>query len=129
MASASSISLISQMVVPYIKSLHMRQQAFLFFAAVSISLAASAQQIRYFPTLKLVRYDFTNLNKPYAAAGKHSETVKPLPAFHPIPPRLDFTGLQKQLNQDVQFLKMEKKNEQLQGLFQGMTQGAVNKRH
>src|SRR3954463_12863679 len=100
MASASSISLISRIVVPYIKSLHMRQQALLFFAAVSISIAASAQQIRYFPTLKLVRNDFTNLNKPYAASsGKHSETVKPLPAFHPIPPRPDFTGLQKQLNQ------------------------------
>jgi hypothetical protein len=107
----------------------MRQRALTLIAALSVSIAASAQQTRYFPTLKLVRHDYTNLNKSYAATGKKTETVKPLPAFHPVPAHLDFKGLHKQLNQDLQFLKMEKRNEQWQGLFQGMTQDAVNKRH
>jgi hypothetical protein len=110
----------------------MRQRALIFIAAVSILQSATAQERHVFPNLNLVRsYNPAEINKS-SAFSKASNTEHVNFSFHhiqyPSQPRPQFPDLQKQLDTDIRFLRIEKRNQVFQGLFQSGMQEAINKK-
>jgi len=104
----------------------MRQRALILIAAVTLCTSVTAQHA-YFPTtLSLVKsYDITNINKPtihYTAHSIQQGNEQQIHAGSTLPPRLNF-DLKHQLGNDIQHLKLEQKNQQWQGIFQGLMQG------
>ena len=108
----------------------MRQQAFLLVAAVSLFYSTTAQQTHFFPKLSLVRtYDVSNFNKsiPTSYVSQGKEKNKPAVHHYQIAPQLQIKTLHQQLGSDLRYLKMEQRNQTMQGIFQGLMQGAVYK--
>jgi len=110
----------------------MRQRALILIAAVSILQSATAQERHVFPNLSLVRtYNPAAINKT-AAFSKTPGTDHVNLSFHhiqyPLQPRAQFPDLQKRLDSDIRFLRIEKRNQVFQGLFQAGMQGALYKK-
>ena len=109
----------------------MKQQALILIAAVSILQSATAQERHVFPNLNLVRtYNPAAINKA-AAFSKATTTEHANLNFHHVQyllqSRTQFPDLQKQLDNDIRFLRIEKRNQVFQGLFQSGMQGALYK--
>ena len=105
----------------------MRQRALILIAAVTLCTSATAQHV-YFPrTLILVKsYDISNINKQrviHHTANSNTEdrSIEMRPTY-PLSPQLDFSDLKNHLGNDIRHLKLEQRNQQWQGLFQGMMQ-------
>ena len=109
----------------------MRRQALLLVAAVSLYFSTTAQQAHFFPKLSLVKtYDVANLNKTFGYSTAISkEKLKPSSTliYAPLSPQLKFKDLHQQLGSDIRYLKIEKRNKDVQDIFQGLMQGATNK--
>ena len=110
----------------------MRQRALILIAAVSILQSATAQERHVFPNLSLVKtYNLAEINKT-AAFSKATNSEHGNVTFHhikyPLQPRAQFPDLQKQLDSDIRFLRIEKRNQVFQGLFQAGMQGALYKK-
>lgn len=105
----------------------MRQQALILIAAVALCTSAMAQHA-YFPsTLSIVKsYDIANINKAAMHTAAHSNQQVSGMQIHPslaVPPRLNLPDLKSQLGNDIKHLKLEQRNQQWQGMFQGFMQG------
>ena len=110
----------------------MRQRALIFIAAVSILQSATAQERHVFPNLTLVRsYNPAQINK-YSSFPKADNTKQVNLSFHhiqyPLQPHPQFPDLQKQLDSDIRFLRIEKRNQVYEGLFQTGMQQAISKK-
>jgi len=109
----------------------MRQHAFLLLAAVSVTCSAAAQQTHFIPKLSIAKTcDLENINKPFAhypSASPKKYMVKQVSPSYQLKPGLNFPTLQHQLGTDMQYLKIDKRNQGWQDLFQGLMQGVSNK--
>jgi hypothetical protein len=106
----------------------MRQQALLLCAAVTLCLSAAGQHAYVPQHLSFAKScDIANINKP-AIHHMNNEQAKDksiLPGSHfRLAPQLNLADLHQQLGNDIQHLKVEKRNEQWRGTFQGVMQGA-----
>jgi len=109
----------------------MGRQALLLVAAVSLYFSTTAQQTHFFPKLSLVKtYDVANLNKTFGYTSAISkEKLEPSSTliYAPLSPQLKLKDLHQQLGSDLRYLRIEKRNKEFQGAFQGLMQGATNK--
>jgi hypothetical protein len=109
----------------------MRQHAFLLLAAVSVTCSATAQQTHFIPKLSIVKTcDLENINKPfahYSSTSPKKYMLKQVSPSYQLKPGLNFPTLQHQLGADMQYLKIEKRNQGWQDIFQGLMQGLSTK--